>query len=196
MTAQADLRSAIQAVNAGAYYDPEKPFGQRRRYPGHSPPQWKLSSRTENRTPRQEIRAVTRSKANAPVGRTRRLTVLRLAGDGGADRIHGAEQGESGTESESARHSRAVGARQAPSPMTRCAAGEPGERAFGHEGTVHRRVKDLGLFTAGRELSSWRLAETTSTVKLLAWPSSGSDPGRSYRVHSHRDAPARRHQLI
>ena len=80
MTAQADLRSAIQAVNEGAYYYIQKPFVNDdivailRRAAEHR------QLRVENRSLRQEIRRRDRSGEGAPVGGSKAwLSVLRLA---------------------------------------------------------------------------------------------------------------------
>jgi DNA-binding NtrC family response regulator len=80
MTAQADLRSAIQAVNAGAFYYIQKPFVNDeliailRRAAEHR------QLRVENRSLRQEIRRRDSSGTGRPVGRSKAwLDVLRLA---------------------------------------------------------------------------------------------------------------------
>jgi DNA-binding NtrC family response regulator len=80
MTAQADLRSAIQAVNEGAYHYIQKPFVNDeiisilRRAAEHR------QLRVENQTLKQEIKRQGQNGISAPVGRSKAwLSVLRLA---------------------------------------------------------------------------------------------------------------------
>jgi len=98
MTAQADLRSAIQAVNEGAYYYIQKPFVNGdivailRRAAEHR------QLRVENRSLRQEISRRDRNGANQPVGRSKAwLSVLRLAETVAPTESTVLIQGESGT---------------------------------------------------------------------------------------------------
>src|SRR5579872_3645569 len=98
MTAQADLRSAIQAVNEGAYYYIQKPFVNGdivailRRAAEHR------QLRVENRTLKQEISRRDRNGANQPVGRSKAwLSVLRLAETVAPTESTVLIQGESGT---------------------------------------------------------------------------------------------------
>lgn len=98
MTAQADLRSAIQAVNEGAYHYIQKPFVNDdivailRRAAEHR------RLRVENRSLRQEIRRRERSADGAPVGRSKVwLAVLRLAETVAPTESTVLIQGESGT---------------------------------------------------------------------------------------------------
>ena len=80
MTAQADLRSAIQAVNEGAYHYIQKPFVNDeiisilRRAAEHR------QLRVENQTLKQAIKRQGQNGVSAPVGRSKAwLSVLRLA---------------------------------------------------------------------------------------------------------------------
>ncbi|HET7583745.1 MAG TPA: sigma-54 dependent transcriptional regulator [Gemmatimonadaceae bacterium] len=98
MTAQADLRSAIQAVNAGAYHYIQKPFANDdlvavlRRAVEHR------QLRSENRTLRQEIRRRERSGSPSVVGRSKAwVSVLRLAETVAPTESTVLIQGESGT---------------------------------------------------------------------------------------------------
>ena len=98
MTAQADLRSAIEAVNAGAFYYVQKPFANDdivailRRAAEHR------QLRVENKSLRQEIRRHERQGALAPVGRSKPwLDVLRLAETVAPTESTVLIQGESGT---------------------------------------------------------------------------------------------------
>ncbi|MDP9265766.1 MAG: response regulator, partial [Chloroflexota bacterium] len=71
MTAQADLRSAIQAVNEGAYHYIQKPFVNDeiiailRRAAEHR------QLRVENQTLRQEIKRQGQNGVSAPIGRSK-----------------------------------------------------------------------------------------------------------------------------
>lgn len=98
MTAQADLRSAIQAVNEGAYHYIQKPFVNDdiitvlRRAIEHR------QLRAENRTLKQEIRRRERSGAGVPVGRSKVWrAVLQLAETVAPTESTVLIQGESGT---------------------------------------------------------------------------------------------------
>ena len=98
MTAQADLRSAIQAVNAGAYHYIQKPFVNDeivailRRAAEHR------DLRAENRSLRQEIRRRDRNAAGRPVGASKAwLNVLHLAETVVPTESTVLIQGESGT---------------------------------------------------------------------------------------------------
>jgi DNA-binding NtrC family response regulator len=98
MTAQADLRSAIQAVNEGAYHYIHKPFvndeivAVLRRAAEHR------QLRVENKTLRREIRRRDRDGALTPVGRSKPwLNVLRLAETVAPTESTVLIQGESGT---------------------------------------------------------------------------------------------------
>ncbi|MFN2400199.1 MAG: sigma-54-dependent transcriptional regulator [Gemmatimonadaceae bacterium] len=98
MTAQADLRSAIQAVNAGAYYYIQKPFVNDeiiailRRAAEHR------LLRVENKSLKQEIRRRERKSAARPAGRSKPwLDVLKLAETVAPSESTVLIQGESGT---------------------------------------------------------------------------------------------------
>lgn len=98
MTAQADLRSAIQAVNEGAYHYIQKPFVNDeiitilRRAAEHR------QLRVENQTLRQEIKRQGQNGVSAPIGRSKAwLTVLRLAETVAPTDSIVLIQGESGT---------------------------------------------------------------------------------------------------
>ncbi|HSU93298.1 MAG TPA: sigma-54 dependent transcriptional regulator [Gemmatimonadaceae bacterium] len=98
MTAQADLRSAIQAVNEGAYHYIQKPFVNDeiisilRRAAEHR------QLRVENQTLKQEIKRQGQNGVSAPVGRSKAwLSVLRLAETVAPTDSIVLIQGESGT---------------------------------------------------------------------------------------------------
>jgi len=98
MTAQADLRSAIQAVNEGAYHYIQKPFVNDdiitvlRRAIEHR------QLRAENRTLKQEIRRRDRGGAGVPVGKSKAWrSVLQLAETVAPTESTVLIQGESGT---------------------------------------------------------------------------------------------------
>ncbi|HEU4800221.1 MAG TPA: sigma-54 dependent transcriptional regulator [Gemmatimonadales bacterium] len=81
MTAQADLRSAIDALNAGAYYYIQKPFSNDELVAIMRRASEYRAVRVENKQLRQEIRRRDRStSAERPIGKSRRFVeVLRLA---------------------------------------------------------------------------------------------------------------------
>ena len=81
MTAQADLRSAIDALNAGAYYYIQKPFSNDELVAIMRRASEYRAVRVENKQLRQEIRRRDRSTSvGRPIGRSRRFVeVLRLA---------------------------------------------------------------------------------------------------------------------
>jgi DNA-binding NtrC family response regulator len=98
MTAQADLRSAIQAVNEGAYHYIQKPFVNDeiisilRRAAEHR------QLRVENQSLKQEIKRQGQNGVSAPVGRSKAwLSVLRLAETVAPTDSIVLIQGESGT---------------------------------------------------------------------------------------------------
>ena len=178
MTAQADLRSAIQAVNAGAYYYIQKPFANDelvailRRASEHR------QLRVENRSLRQEIRR--RDAAGGrPVGRSKAwLEVLRLAETVAPTESTVLIQGESGTGKEViARYVHDLSQR-ADGPFLSINCGALPEsllesELFGHvKGSFTGAVKDkTGLFTAAKGGTFFldELGETTPStqVKLL-----------------------------
>ena len=179
MTAQADLRSAIQAVNDGAYYYIQKPFVNDeivailRRAAEHR------QLRAENRSLRQEIQRRDRSVDGAPVGRSKAwLSVLRLAETVAPTDSIVLIQGESGTGKELiARYVHDLSAR-APGSFNSINCGALPEsllesELFGHmKGSFTGAVKDkTGLFAAaaGGTFFLDEIGETTPStqVKLL-----------------------------
>jgi two-component system response regulator HydG len=179
MTAQADLRSAIQAVNAGAFYYIQKPFVNDeliailRRAAEHR------QLRMENNTLRQEIRRRESSGTGRPVGRSRAWTeVLRLAETVAPTESTVLILGESGTGKEViARYIHDLSARvDGPFLSINCGALPESlleSELFGHvKGSFTGAVKDKsGLFTAaaGGTFFLDELGETTAStqVKLL-----------------------------
>jgi len=195
MTAQADLRSAIQAVNAGAYYYIQKPFVNDeivailRRAAEHR------QLRAENRSLRQEIQRRDRSLDGAPVGRSKSwLSVLRLAETVAPTDSIVLIQGESGTGKEViARYIHDLSARASGSfNSINCGALPESlleSELFGHvKGSFTGAVKDkTGLFAAaaGGTFFLDEIGETTPStqVKLLrvlqqreVIPVGGTDP--------------------
>jgi two-component system response regulator HydG len=179
MTAQADLRSAIQAVNEGAYYYIQKPFVNGdivailRRAAEHR------QLRVENRSLRQEIRRRDRGATNPPVGRSKAwLAVLRLAETVAPTDSTVLIQGESGTGKEVvARYIHDLSARTAGAFLSINCGALPESllesELFGHvKGSFTGAVKDKsGLFTAaaGGTFFLDEIGETTPStqVKLL-----------------------------
>jgi len=179
MTAQADLRSAIQAVNEGAYYYIQKPFVNGdivailRRAAEHR------QLRVENRTLKQEISRRDRNGANQPVGRSKAwLSVLRLAETVAPTESTVLIQGESGTGKEVvARYIHHLSARASGAFLSINCGALPESllesELFGHvKGSFTGAVKDKsGLFTAagGGTFFLDEIGETTPStqVKLL-----------------------------
>src|SRR6185312_15354691 len=179
MTAQADLRSAIQAVNEGAYYYIQKPFVNGdivailRRAAEHR------QLRVENRSLRQEISRRDRNGANQPVGRSKAwLSVLRLAETVAPTESTVLIQGESGTGKEVvARYIHQLSARASGAFLSINCGALPESllesELFGHvKGSFTGAVKDKsGLFTAagGGTFFLDEIGETTPStqVKLL-----------------------------
>jgi two-component system response regulator HydG len=195
MTAQADLRSAIQAVNDGAYYYIQKPFVNDeivailRRAAEHR------QLRAENRSLRQEIQRRDRSVDGAPVGRSKAwLSVLRLAETVAPTDSIVLIQGESGTGKEViARYVHDLSTRAAGSfNSINCGALPESlleSELFGHvKGAFTGAVKyQTGLFAAaaGGTFFLDEIGETTPStqVKLLrvlqqreVIPVGGTDP--------------------
>ncbi|HSJ64322.1 MAG TPA: sigma-54 dependent transcriptional regulator [Gemmatimonadaceae bacterium] len=178
MTAQADLRSAIQAVNAGAFYYIQKPFVNDeliailRRAAEHR------QLRVENRSLRQEIRRRD-SSGPRPVGRSKPwLDVLRLAETVAPTDSLVLIQGESGTGKEViARYIHDLSHRnEGPFLSINCGALPESlleSELFGHvKGSFTGAVKDkTGLFAAAAEGTFFldEIGETTPStqVKLL-----------------------------
>jgi DNA-binding NtrC family response regulator len=179
MTAQATLQSAIQAVNAGAYYYLQKPFRNDelvatvRRATEHR------TLRVENTTLRQELKRRDRSGLVAPVGQSRAWReALRLAETVAPTDSTVLVTGESGTGKEVVarwiheRSGRAGGAFLS----VNCGALPEGlleSELFGHvRGSFTGAVKDkTGLFAAatGGTFFLDEIGETTpaTQVKLL-----------------------------
>ena len=179
MTAQADLRSAIQAVNEGAYHYIQKPFVNDdiiailRRAAEHR------QLRVENRSLRQEIRRRDRSTTGVPVGHSKAwLSVLRLAETVAPTESTVLIQGESGTGKEVlARYIHDLSGRaDATFHSINCGALPESlleSELFGHvKGSFTGAVKDkTGLFAAaaGGTFLLDEIGETTPStqVKLL-----------------------------
>ncbi|HEX6534754.1 MAG TPA: sigma-54 dependent transcriptional regulator [Gemmatimonadaceae bacterium] len=179
MTAQADLRSAIQAVNQGAYHYIQKPFVNDdivailRRAVEHR------ELRVENKSLRQEIRRRDRNGAGTPVGRSKSwLSVLRLAETVAPTDSMVLIQGESGTGKEVvARYIHDLSTRgDAAFLSINCGALPESlleSELFGHvKGSFTGAVKDkTGLFAAAGKGTFFldEIGETTPStqVKLL-----------------------------
>ena len=179
MTAQADLRSAIQAVNEGAYYYIQKPFVNGdivailRRAAEHR------QLRVENRSLRQEISRRDRNSSSQPVGRSKAwLSVLRLAETVAPTESTVLIQGESGTGKEViARYIHQLSARASGAFLSINCGALPESllesELFGHvKGSFTGAMKDKsGLFTAagGGTFFLDEIGETTPStqVKLL-----------------------------
>jgi two-component system response regulator HydG len=176
MTAQADLRSAIQAVNEGAFFYIQKPFVNDdivailRRAAEHR------QLRVENKTLRQEIRRHERTGSLAPVGRSKAwLDVLRLAETVAPTDSTVLIQGESGTGKEVvARYIHDLSARADGSFLSINCGALPESllesELFGHvKGSFTGAVKDkLGLFAAAAKGSFFldEIGETTPAIQV------------------------------
>jgi two-component system response regulator HydG len=179
MTAQAELRTAIQAVNEGAFHYIQKPFGNDdlvaicRRAAEHR------QLKTENRSLKQEIRRRDRSQSVKPLGRSKSFTeVLKLAEMAAPTESTVLIQGESGTGKEVlARYIHELSSR-AEGPFQSINAGALPEsllesELFGHvKGAFTGAVRDnQGLFAAARGGSFFldEIGETTpaTQIKLL-----------------------------
>jgi DNA-binding NtrC family response regulator len=179
MTAQADLRSAIQAVNEGAYHYIQKPFVNDeivailRRAAEHR------QLRVENQSLRQEIQRQERNGLSAPIGRSKSwLSVLRLAETVAPTDSIVLIQGESGTGKEVvARYIHDL-SRRAGGGFNSINCGALPEsllesELFGHvKGSFTGAVKDkTGLFAAASKGTFFldEIGETTPStqVKLL-----------------------------
>jgi two-component system response regulator HydG len=176
MTAQADLRSAIQAVNEGAFFYIQKPFVNDdiiailRRAAEHR------QLRVENKSLRQEIRRHERTGSLAPVGRSKSwLDVLRLAETVAPTDSTVLIQGESGTGKEVvARYIHDLSARAEGSFLSINCGALPESllesELFGHvKGSFTGAVKDkLGLFAAAAKGSFFldEIGETTPAIQV------------------------------
>lgn len=179
MTAQATLQSAMQAVNAGAFYYIQKPFRNDeliailRRAAEHR------RLRVENKSLKQEIRRREKHAGDRPVGNTKIwLDLLRLAETVAPTDSTVLIQGESGTGKEVlARFIHELSNRSAgPFLSINCGALPEGlleSELFGHvKGSFTGAVKDkTGLFTAAANGTFFldEIGETTpaTQVKLL-----------------------------
>jgi two-component system response regulator HydG len=179
MTAQATLQSAMQAVNAGAFYYIQKPFRNDeliailRRAAEHR------RLRQENRSLKQEIRRRERSSGDRPVGTSKVwLDILRLAETVAPTDSTVLLQGESGTGKEVlARFIHELSNREeGPFLSINCGALPEGlleSELFGHvRGSFTGAVKDkTGLFMAAASGTFFldEIGETTpaTQVKLL-----------------------------
>jgi len=179
MTAQAELRTAIQAVNEGAFHYIQKPFGNDdlvaicRRAAEHR------QLKTENRSLKQEIRRRERSQNVKPLGKSKSFAeVLRLAEMVAPTDSIVLIQGESGTGKEViARYIHELSARtEMPFLSINCGALPENlleSELFGHvKGSFTGAVRDnQGLFAAARGGSFFldEIGETTpaTQVKLL-----------------------------
>jgi DNA-binding NtrC family response regulator len=179
MTAQATLQSAMQAVNAGAFYYIQKPFRNDeliailRRASEHR------RLRVENRSLKQEIRRREKNLGDRPVGTSKVwLDILRLAETVAPTESTVLIQGESGTGKEVlARYLHDLSNRnEGPFLSINCGALPESlleSELFGHvKGSFTGAVKDkMGLFTAsaGGTFFLDEIGETTpaTQVKLL-----------------------------
>ena len=179
MTAQATLQSAMQAVNAGAFYYIQKPFRNDeliailRRAAEHR------RLRVENKSLKQEIRRREKHAGDRPVGNTKIwLDLLRLAETVAPTDSTVLIQGESGTGKEVlARFIHELSNRSAgPFLSINCGALPEGlleSELFGHvKGSFTGAVRDkTGLFTAAANGTFFldEIGETTpaTQVKLL-----------------------------
>ena len=179
MTAQASLETAMQAVNAGAFYYIQKPFRNDdllailRRAAEHR------RLRVENRSLKREIHRRDHASTAAPIGQNRKwLEVLRLAAAVAPTESTVLVMGESGTGKEVvARYIHELSARNSGSFLSiNCGALPEGlleSELFGHQrGAFTGAVKDRdGLFTAaaGGTFFLDEIGETTpaTQVKLL-----------------------------
>jgi len=179
MTAQATLQSAMQAVNAGAYYYIQKPFRNDelvailRRAAEHR------NLRAENKSLKQAIRRAERGGGTRPVGTSKSwLDVLRLVETVAPTDSTVLIQGESGTGKEViARYIHELSTRtEGPFLSINCGALPESlleSELFGHvKGSFTGAVKDkLGLFGASSKGTFFldEISETTpaTQVKLL-----------------------------
>jgi len=179
MTAQATLQSAMQAVNAGAYYYIQKPFRNDelvailRRAAEHR------NLRAENKSLKQAIRRAERAGVSRPVGTSKSwLDVLRLIETVAPTDSTVLIQGESGTGKEViARYIHELSTRnEGPFLSINCGALPESlleSELFGHvKGSFTGAVKDkLGLFGASSKGTFFldEIGETTpaTQVKLL-----------------------------
>ncbi len=179
MTAQATLQSAVQAVNEGAFYYIQKPFGNDelvailRRAAEHR------RLRVENKSLKQEIKRRDNSVSSRPIGTSKAWTeIIRLAETVAPTESTVLLQGESGTGKDViARYIHKLSARsEGPFLSINCGALPESlleSELFGHvKGSFTGAVKDkTGLFLSAEKGSFFldEIGETTSAtqVKLL-----------------------------
>ena len=180
MTAQASLQSAIQAVNAGAFYYIQKPFSNDELVAILRRACEYRQLRVENKQLKQEIRRRDKTAVARPIGKSKRFLERAEAGGArGADRFHRADPGRERHRQGSHRplHPQPVRprGRAVPLDQLRRAAGEPaGERAVrAREGLVHRRgARQAGPLRRGARAARFFLDEIgemppSLQVKLL-----------------------------
>ena len=179
MTAQATLQTAMQAVNAGAFYYIQKPFRNDELIAILKRAAEHRQLRVENTTLKKEIRRRARRTAGAPIGNHRRwLEVLSLAEAVAHTESTVLITGESGTGKEVvARYIHELSQRsEAAFQSINCGALPEGlleSELFGHvKGSFTGAVRDKdGLFTsaAGGTFFLDEIGETTpaTQVKLL-----------------------------
>jgi DNA-binding NtrC family response regulator len=179
MTAQATLQSAMQAVNAGAFYYIQKPFRNDELIAILKRAAEHRSLRVENKTLKQEIRRRERSLGDRPVGNSKPwLEVLQLAETVAPTESTVLIQGESGTGKEVvARYIHELSNRSEGSFLSINCGALPESllesELFGHvKGSFTGAIKDKsGLFTAGAKGTFFldEIGETTpaTQVKLL-----------------------------
>jgi two-component system response regulator HydG len=179
MTAQATLQSAMQAVNAGAFYYIQKPFRNDELIAILKRAAEHRRLRVENRSLKQEIRRREKTDGDRPIGTSKVwLDILRLAETVAPTDSTVLIQGESGTGKEViARFIHDLSNRgEAPFLSINCGALPEGlleSELFGHvKGSFTGAVRDkLGLFNAAEHGTFFldEIGETTpaTQVKLL-----------------------------
>ncbi len=179
MTAQAELRTAIEAVNQGAFHYVQKPFGNDELVAICRRAAETRQLKVENRTLKQEIRRRDRSQTVRPLGKSKAFTeVLKLAEVVAPTESTVLIFGESGTGKEViARFIHELSPRaEAPFQSINCGALPESlleSELFGHvKGSFTGAVRDHeGLFQAARGGSFFldEIGETTpaTQVKLL-----------------------------
>jgi DNA-binding NtrC family response regulator len=179
MTAQATLQSAMQAVNAGAFYYIQKPFRNDELIAILKRAAEHRRLRVENRSLKQEIRRREKSDDDRPIGSSKVwLDILRVAETVAPTDSTVLIQGESGTGKEVVARFIHELSNRAESPFLsiNCGALPEGlleSELFGHvKGSFTGAVKDkLGLFNAAEHGTFFldEIGETTpaTQVKLL-----------------------------